>query len=105
MKDQSGNKYIAKEDTPATSDDQIKGIDGVVEPIISDTKTSMRKFVSLVTSGTPDEIRSMKNIYSSDLSGMIDEIGSHLMTVRWAIIYEAFKVLKALNEDDDDASK
>lgn len=105
LKDQSGNKYTAKEDTPAISDDQIKGIDGVVEPIISDTKTSMRKFVSLVTSGTPDEIRSMKNIYSSDLSGMIDEIGSHLMTVRWAIIYEAFKVLKALNEDDDDASK
>lgn len=100
LKDQSGGKPDSKEvsATPLPVDEQQKGIDGIIEPIIIDSKTSMRKFVSLVTSGTPDEIRSMKNIYSRDLTGMVDEVANHLMSIRWAIIYEAFKVLKGLKE-------
>lgn len=75
-------------------------MDGIVEPVILDNKSGMRRFVSLVTSGTPDEVRALKNIHASDLKAMVDEIASHLGTIRWAIIYEASKVLKKLSREE-----
>lgn len=87
--------------TPCPSG-QTQGLDGIVDPVISDSKASMRRFVSLVTSGTPDEIRSRKTICSDDWSGVIEEVANHLRTIRWAIVYDAYKILKGLDDREYD---
>lgn len=91
--------------TPRPTDGQTQGLDGIVDPVIGDSKASMRRFVSLVTSGTPDEIRSRKTICSDDWSGVVEEVANHLRTVRWAIVYDAYKILKGLDEREYDKER
>lgn len=70
------------------------------EPTKGDSKSALKRYVSAIIDGTSQDLRLMKNITDEDFIGTVDEIAEHLRTVRWAVTFDAYRVLKAIKENE-----